>query len=174
MPFSFSQSHLCLQITFPEPHEWNSNFIISLDGVHCRFHEEKHATLGENPENYSHKYHGAGISYELALHLFQPRLVWVQQNTKTSTNDRRNFVQNGLRDRIPPGKKAITDQAYHGKGGDIKVSAPNSDDAEELRTFKARARMRQAAFHGQLKRMSCLTAQFRHGKKRHVTCFEAL
>lgn len=60
------------------------------------------------------------------------------------------------------------------KGGDMKVSAPNSDDAEQLRTFKARARMRQETFHGRLKRMSCLTAEFRHGKERHATCFEAL
>ena len=145
-----------------------------MDGVHCRFHEEEHATLAKNPENYSHKFNGAGISYEVALHIFEPRLVWVQQNPKTSSNDRQNFVQNGLRDRIPPGKIAITDRAYRGKGGDNKVSAPNSFDAAELRTFKARARMRQEAFHGRLKRMSCLTAQFRHGRKRHATCFEAL
>jgi hypothetical protein len=84
---SFSRSLLCLQITFPQPHEWTSNFIISVDGVHCRFHEEKHATLAKNPENYSHKFHAAGISYELALHLFEPRLRKKKGYDNNDNND---------------------------------------------------------------------------------------
>ena len=54
---------------------------------------------------YSWKSNGAGVSWELALHLYEPRLVWAKRNEKTKTNDRQNFVEaGGLRDQIPAGK----------------------------------------------------------------------
>jgi len=60
------------------PTTWASNFIISVDGVHCNYHEEKHATLSKDPSLYSHKRNGPGLVYELAMSLFEPKLVWVK------------------------------------------------------------------------------------------------
>jgi hypothetical protein len=115
------------------------------------------------------------MSYELALHLWVSRLVWVRWNPITKHNDRQNFTSpGGLRSHIPDGKKAVTDRGYRGKHGDPKVAAPNSHDADELHTFKSRARMRQEHFHSIIKRFRCLTEQFRHSKEQHVTCFEAI
>lgn len=100
-----------VKIVWPQDQEWGAtNFIISVDGVHCLFHEEKHATLAKNPDIYSHKSHGPGLSYELALDIWRSRLVWMQHNPLTKHNDRRNFARaGGLRSRIPAGKKAVAD-----------------------------------------------------------------
>ena len=65
-------------------------------------------------------------------------------------------------------RKAVTDRGYRGKHGDPKVATPNSHDADELQTFKARARMRQEHFHSRIKRFRCLTGQFRHTQEQHV------
>lgn len=150
-----------------------TNFLVSVDGVHYRFHEVKHPTPSKNPAYFSHKYKGPGLSYELALHVFEPCLVWVRKNPKTKDNDRKNFVA-AIRNKIPNGKLTITDRAYRGRGGDPKVSAPNLHDAEELKTFKAWAGMRQEHFHSRVKAFNCLTDNFRHNELRHQHCFEAV
>lgn len=164
------------KIVWPQDHEWGAtNFIISVDGIHCLFHEEKHPTKSKNPELFDHKSNGPGLSYELALDLWSSRLVWMAFNPVTKDNDRRNFVRpGGLRSRIPDGKKAIADNGYRGRGGDVKVAHPNSHDHPLLREFKARARMRQESFNQRIKRFDCLTtARFTHTRERHVLCFEA-
>lgn len=149
------------QIRWPGNDEWVSTFIVSVDGVHCLFHECQHPTLSQDPNLYSWKSNGPGLSYELALHLFEPRLVWVKQNAITKHNDRQNFVEpGGLREKIPDGKKAIADRGYRGRGGDAKVAHPNSWDISALRTFKARGRMRQEAFHARVKCFKTLDGKF--------------
>jgi len=166
-----------VKIVWPQDHEWGAtNFIISVDGVHCLFHEEKHPTLSKNPELFDHKSNGPGLSYELALHIWSSRLVWMSYNPITKDNDRKCFVRpGGLRSKIPHGKKAIADNGYRGKGGDPKVATPNSHDSPLLREFKARARMRQESYNSRIKRFACLTtARFNHSRDRHVLCFEAV
>ena len=91
---------------------------------------------------------------------------------KAGTSDL-TIYKSGLKDKIPAGKKAITDNGYRDKS-DSKLAPPNSHDAKELRTFKARARMRQETFNGRIKNFDCLSDLFRHGIERHGTCFEAI
>ena len=166
------------------PDQWATHFIISVDGVHCRYHEEKHPTLSKNPASWSHKYNGPGLAYELALSLTEPKLVWLKGPLLAGANsDRKTFKSKhpqlknqpteALKDMIPVGKKAITDGGYR-KRGDPKIAAPNSHDTEELRTFKARARMRQENFNQRIKRFECLTNDFRHGMEEHGQCFVAV
>jgi len=165
-----------LKVVWPDDHEWVTNFIISVDGIRLQFHEVKHPTLSKDPDFYDFKSNGPGMSYELALHLFKPRLVWMKWNPKTNMNDRACFTEpGGLRDKIPAGKKAITDRGYRGRGGDTKVAHPNGNDSKELRDFKARGRMRQENFNQRITRFNCLnTARFHHGVQRHQTCFESI
>jgi len=78
-----------------------------------------------------------------------------------------------LKGKIPDGKKAVVDGGYNDHS-DPKLARPNSHDPQQLRTFKARAKMRQEAFHTRIKRFNCLTNNFRHGRDRHGTCFIAV
>jgi len=140
--------------------------------VHCKFPDPKHPLLSKDPRFYSHKSNSAGLAYEIALSLMAPRVVWLKGPLPAGNSDLKIY-QSDLRQRIPAGKKAITDGGY-GDKQDPKLSQPNSLDAEQLRTFKAHARMRQEAFHSRLKRFHCLTDMFRHRQKRHGHCFIAV
>jgi len=161
------------KVRWPQPGEWTATFMMSVDGVHCHFHEEQHPTLSKNPAVFSHKLNGPGLSHEPALHLWEPRLVWVKQNPITKHSDRMNFAEpGGLRGQIPDGHKATTDRGCRGKGGDPKVAVPSSHDSNDLRTLKARARMRQESFHTCIKLFKCIDGKFNHDRKCHEMCFE--
>jgi len=160
------------KIKWPADGEWTTYFIISVDGVQCRYHEEDHPILSKDPTFFAHKFNGPGLGYELALHLFESRLVWLKQNPNTSENDRLVYTQE-LEQKIPVGRVAIADGGYR-KKGDRKLATPNPHDPPELRTFKARARMRQEHFHSRIKRYKSLDMPFRHGRDRHEQIFEAV
>lgn len=81
-----------VKIVWPQDHEWGAtNYIISVDGVHCLFHEEKHPTLSKNPDLFDHKSNGPGLSYELALDVWSSRLVWMAHHPITKQGDAGNF-----------------------------------------------------------------------------------
>jgi len=160
------------KIVWPGDNEWTTIFIISVDGVQCRFHEVKHAVLSKDPAYFAHKFNGPGLGYELALHLFEPRLVWLRKNEKTKDSDLKAYRQQ-LKNMIPPGKLVVADGGYRDKQ-DPQMASPNAYDTPELKTFKARARMRQEHFHSRIKAFNCLTGQFASSEMRHADCFEAI
>lgn len=155
------------------PDHWATHFIISVDGVHCRYHEEQHPTLSRNPALFSHKFNGPALAYELALSLYESKLVWLKGPLPAGSNNDRKIFKSELRQKIPDGKKVVTDGGYRNRKDPV-ISAPNSHDAPELRTFKARARMRQENFNNRIKRFACLKNNFRHGRDEHGLCFVAV
>ena len=154
------------------PDGWHTSFVMSVDGVHCRFHEKKHRKKSKNPKYYSHKFNGPALGYELALDIFENKLVWLNGPFPAGKGDYAVFKKH-LRKKIPAGKKAVTDHGYR-KKGDTKIAPPNSHDPEELRTFKARCRMRQEHFNSRVKCFDCMKNDFRHSMDRHGDCFVAV
>jgi len=76
------------------PEEWNDGdgedlptFLISVDGTHCRIEEPMHPTWSKNPQYYSHKFKKAALNYEVALSVFENRVVWVNGPFSGATND---------------------------------------------------------------------------------------
>lgn len=105
------------------PDSWSTNFIISLDGVHCRFPDPKHPTLSKDPSFYSHKSNSAGLAYELALALFEPKLVWLKGPLPAGANNDMSMYQAHLKNLIPDGKIAVTDGGYPDRR-DPKLAQP--------------------------------------------------
>jgi len=151
--------------------DFPTTFILSVDGVHCRYKEEKHDTLSKDYKLYSHKYNGPGLAYEIALDLFSNQVVWVSGPFKAGTSDKQIYKR-ALHDRIPEGKLVIADGGYR-NSAHKELATPNALDPEPLRTFKARARMRQEAFHARVKKFDCLNVPFRHSAEHHKSCFFA-
>ena len=170
----FADTAFCLlfvQIVFPN--HFSTVFTVSLDGVHCHFHEVKHPILSKNPQFYSHKFHGPGVGYQLALSLFTSDLVYLKGPDPAGQSDMQEY-QAELKDLMPDGKKIVVDGGYNDKA-DKKLSRSNANDDRQLRKFKARAKARQESFHSRVKRFeSVATTPFRHGMDRHKTCFEAI
>lgn len=77
------------------PSHWNpsnnatdeSIFIITVDGVHCRICEPKHPHYSKNPAFYSHKFKQAGLSYEIALSVYENRCVSMNGPFAAGKND---------------------------------------------------------------------------------------
>jgi len=128
-------------------------FLLSVDGVHCRVFEPWHPVYSKNPAFYSHKFRQSGLSYELALHLFENRLVWMKGPLPAGESDINIFQGAGggvaLKDRIPAGKLGVADHGYPGQQGIL--SLPSSHDTPEVRRFKSRARARQETFNARIK-----------------------
>ena len=114
----------------------------------------------------------AGVTYEIALHLWENRVVWISGPFPAATGDKVIFnKENGLNDQIPDGMKAIADKLFTGCD---KISIHNSLDTEEVRVFKSRARARQESFNARLKCFDILRTRFRHGKDKHREVLEAV
>lgn len=162
------------KITWPD--DWQAAgdipvFLVSVDGIHCRIFEPTHGAWSKNPTYYSHKFKQSGLAYEVALSVFQNKVVSLNGPYPASVNDTTMF-RNGVRDKIPKGSRAIVDNGYKGK--DPKYSKPNPLDSAALRNFKGRARSRQECFNSRLKAFQCLKQDFRSDEKKHKWCFEAV
>jgi DDE superfamily endonuclease len=158
------------------PPEWfndaTAEIIMSVDGTHCPIFEPQHPTMSMNPEYYSHKFHRAGVNYEIGVSLFTSRVVWVNGPFPAGHNDMKIFREQGLMDAIPPGKLITGDKGYRGLPHLISTSNPR--DPEELRLFKRRARARHESFNKRIKDFKCLQNCFRHGVDNHQAVFFAV
>lgn len=158
------------------PEEWEDDdspiFIYSVDGTHAQVSEPRHPTMSKNPKYYSHKNKKPALTYELALSLWESRLVWINGPMKASVHDLTVFrKRDGLKDKTPVGKKGIGDLGYRGEKGII--STPSSQDPPGLRHFKSRARSRQETFNARIKFHKILDTRFRHKLEKHEIAFEA-
>jgi len=152
--------------------QWSTHFTVSVDGVHCCFHETKHSTLSKDPKNYSHKFNNPALTYELALSIYSNELVWMKGPVKPSVSDLAIY-KSGLKHHIPANKKIMCDGGYRDKK-DPRLATPNSHDEPDLLTFKARCRMRQEQFNQRIKVFGCMKQNFRHSMECHGDCFEAV
>jgi len=134
--------------------------------------------FSENKKFYSHKFHTAGLDYEVALSIFEPKCVWVAGPYPAGTNDitifRHKLMQKMMDARAESGVdyRAIGDRGYRGEPH--LLSVPSLQDAEEVRDFKGRALSRQETFNSRLKCFDCLDERFRHGIEKHASCFYAV
>lgn len=153
-------------IKWPSDEEWGDlNFITSHDGLNLGLNEPTHATLHKDKRYFDRKGGKAGHTYEIALHLWESRIVWFNGPfPANSGGDRGIFVNGGLNDKIPDGKKSIADKIYKGL---VKVALHNSLDTEEVRLFKRRARARQESVNIHFKKFGICKNRFRHGIARH-------
>ena len=54
-----------------------TRFIITVDGTHCPIEEPTLDSFAKQRKFYSHKFKTAGLDYEVALSIFQPKCVWI-------------------------------------------------------------------------------------------------
>lgn len=161
------------KIVWPEFDE-DEIWVVSVDGIHCWIREPEHPTWSRDSTFFSHKYNKAGMGYELGIHLWEPKLIWMKGPHKAGKNDAGVFKANGgLRDKLlSVGKKAIGDLGY--RGHQDVISVPNVQDSRPVKLFKSRASMRHETFNGIIKEFGCLAGRFRHDADKFKTCFEAV
>ena len=161
-------------VCWPENNFGDDIWIGCVDGTHIRTYEPKDENFPKNRKAFSYKNHSAGLDYELMLSLYESKCVWMNGPFLAGENDTSIFGKSGgLAEKLRElGKKVIADNGY--RGYDDVVSRPNSQDSQQVRDFKTRARQRQESYNGKLKNFGCLDGTFRHGKERFAQCFEAV
>ena len=60
-----------------DPDGPETRFIISVDGTHCKIQEPTLDSFEEQRKFYSHKFQSAGLDYEVALSIFEPKCMWI-------------------------------------------------------------------------------------------------
>jgi len=163
------------KITWPE--EWYCNghpiFLFSVDGTHLDICEPMHPTMSKNPDYYSHKSKNPAYNYELALSLWESRIVWINGPYPASVHDISVFrMEGGLKEQIPNGSRGVGDKGYSGESQ--YISGPNSHDTKDVRDFKGRARARQEALNAKIKAFGCMKNEYKHGPDNHRMLFEAV
>jgi hypothetical protein len=149
---------------------YDLTFICSVDGTHCRIREDH---KNPNSQLYSHKFKKPGFNYEVALDLVQSKIVWINGPFPAGQSDLHVFRKaDGLKSKIPNGKKVIADNGYQGERPII--SAPNDHDNADVKAFKRRARARQESINSKLKQFRILEERFRHCHGKHTFCFHAV
>ena len=162
------------KIVFPTAEEVGDVVIfMSVDGTHSLFHEISHHEFSQNRTYFSHKKKHAGLCYELGIHLYESRLVWMNGSFPAGPNDKSNFTrEGGLRDKLADmGLMCVGDKGYTGYSE--QCSTFNAFDHPAVKEFKSRAQMRHEQFNGMLKEFSSLDNQFRHDQDKFEVCFEA-
>lgn len=150
------------------------HFIASLDGVHCLISEPRH-----DPDKkwFSHKHKKAGVVYELAISIYHGSLIWINGPFPAGQSDLTVFRKpNGLKSKIPEGRKIIADQGYLAESS---LSTRNNQDSHIVKQLKNRAKARHEHFNGLLKNFKILSTRFRTTKgsddeilAKHKTVFE--
>lgn len=150
-------------------------FIISVDGTHCRISEPRSEP---SASWYSHKFNGPAVNYEIAICISTGTVVWVNGPFPAGSNpDLVVFRKpDGLRSKIPAGKKVIADNVY---ASEPLCSVSNPLDSEALKKFKARVKARQESFNNRIKAFNILSSRFRcnvpsTALEKHQAVFEAV
>lgn len=156
------------------PDDWGDLiYIISVDCVNFGINEPTHPTLHKNKKMFDRKGGKAGWTYEIGLHLWKSKIVWVNGPFPPNDGGDPDIYQKdgGLMQTIPEGKKAIADKIYKGL---LKIALHNSFDCDQVHIFKRRARAGQECINARFKSFHCMKNRFRHGKDNHKLCFDAV
>jgi DDE superfamily endonuclease len=149
-------------------------FIVSVDGVHCKIQEVR---KDPGAKWYSHKFNAAGVTYELGIAVRSNRLVWIKGPFPASQHDVTTFrspmdPEQGLKAKIPDGKRAVGDSGYRGEPS--KIAITREGDSKAVKHFKARVKSRHETFNARLKSFNVLATAFRHGFEQHQKAFESV
>jgi IS5 family transposase len=155
------------------PAEWKTTFIISVDGTHAHINEPRDPLVKRNRKWYSHKHNSAGLNYEIALSLFESKIVHAKTGDPASKHDMTVF-QMELKNKIPRGKRVVADKVYDVDDERHIVSSHNQFDTDEVLEFKKNARSRHETVNAKLKMFKCLDYRFRHGVIRAQQCFDSV
>jgi len=147
-------------------------WVCSVDGQHCWKQEPSNSAWAIDPKHYSFKCNKAGWCYELALSLWESKLIWMNGPFPAGMSDQKIFREEGLQAKLEAlGKKAIADSGYSGP----QVSTRNDAyDSPSVAMFKSRALLRQEKFNGRMKTYESLSSRFRHGEDKFKSLFEAI
>jgi hypothetical protein len=150
-------------------HSTTNNCLVSVDGTDCQTQEPKPFL----PDNYSHKFNGPGLRYEVALCILTGDIEWVNGPFEPGKYSDLSIFWMHMKPALSPGERVEADKGY-------------PDDSTKTRAFgnepaKNYVRKVVAARHehvnGRFKAWNILKSEFRHMKycmAKHGQAFHAV
>jgi hypothetical protein len=125
-----------LKIVWPKDFSEDDIWGMTVDGIHLVSLEPGDSDVPKDPAYFSFKHHAAGFNYEVGIHLFKSKCIWLSGPHKAGEyNDAKIFKEKGLKARLKKAhKKAIADEGY--RGFPNQISTANGLDTEEVAEFK--------------------------------------
>ena len=160
-------------------HETEDDFVYSIDCVDFRCWEKQHPDFPIDKKMYSKKFAHAAFKYEIAISVWESRVMWVAGPFMPSVHDLKVFRRSGLKDKVTAlaDVMGVADRGYNtSKPGEVGLfSTPNEADSKRLKNFKTRIRLRHETFNGRLKHFNILSDTFRgtmelHGHVVNAVC----
>ena len=149
--------------------KYDTKHILTVDGVHFRTYESRKVPTAKV---YSHKFNGPGLTYEIAVAIYESRVLSITGPYPASKADITIFREN-LINKIPDGKKGIGDSGYEGEPE--KLTIHRDSHSKNLTNFINRVRARHENFNARIKNFCILSDRFRSNKKvEHKLAFEAI
>ena len=147
----------------------DSIFGLTVDGAHFRTREQ---CKNPSAKVYSHKFNGPGVGYEIAVAIYEDRVVWINGPFDPSTPDLTIFrSEDGLEANILVRMRGIGDSVY--KAGDA-MTVHREGHSKEMTNFINRVRARHEHFNTRMKNFNILSQCFRLNRDKHETAFEAI
>jgi len=153
-------------------------FLMTVDGVHFRIQEPRR---DPGSKWYSHKFHGAGVMYLVAVDIRRSRILWIDGPKPASSSERATFEgglkndknkdPNALAAKIPVDKRAVADSALRTCQ---KATTRMPGQQKELKDFIKRATARQENVFKRFKQFNILRSEFRHGFDMHKDVLDAI
>lgn len=153
-------------------------FAVSVDGVHCQCYERQTPGLHKDPKVCSHKFKSAGLLYEVAMSIWENKIVHCRGPARAGLQDRTMFRQELMGKLRAMGSKGIADNGYYAEDLTDCLAFPNSHKPKELKTLERRVRTRHETLYTRMKVFKCLKDVHRSKAadrdEKHQCCFEAV
>lgn len=118
---------------------------------------------------YSHKFHGAGLRYELAVCIRTGHIVWAYGGKPCGAWPDLRLARDSFVEFLDEGEKAVADKGYRDEDYFI---FPKADDVNAPRQKEIMAR--HETINRRLKQFGILSQIFRHSLDKHPDCFHAV
>jgi hypothetical protein len=141
-----------------------------VDVIDFRIQEPR--VKGFNKAWYSHKFHKAGIRYEVATCVNTGHIVWLYGPFPAGRHDTRTIYRLGLKQRLRRGELVWTDGGYRGDATILHRFLPGL--SQVFLKEMARGQVRHDTTKGRLIDWAALRDVYRHDLKKHHLIFGAV
>lgn len=136
--------------------------MMTVDGTHCRIVEP----TPFDKKWYSHKFHGPGVRYEIAVWIHSGYILWVNGPYHCGLYPDIKIFNGTLKNRLLPGEKVLADRGYTSNSCVYRI--PKSEG------LSASLLARHESLNRRLKNFNVLSSRFRHNVSLHSYCFHAI
>jgi DDE superfamily endonuclease len=144
-----------------------STALISVDGTDCPIEEP-----GDfSGRWFSHKFHGAGLRYEVGVCIQTGWIVWKNGPYPCGSYPDLTIARDWLHKELQPGEMYVADRGYRDPEGNTLIP---TGFAGPLESMMSNTRARHENINARIKNFKILKTPFRNALEKHYLCFHSI